>query len=80
MKRVLSVLVMCAMAMMLVFSGCEKEGPAEKAGGKIDEAVEKAGDKLEQAGDKMEQAAEKAGDKLEDAGDKMEEATEKATD
>jgi len=32
--------------------GCEQEkGPAEKAGAAIDDAVGKAGDKLEEAGD-----------------------------
>jgi uncharacterized protein YjbJ (UPF0337 family) len=39
-------------------AGCEKEGPAEKAGEKIDEAIEQAGDKLEKAGDKIEEKTE----------------------
>ena len=33
---------------------CEREGPAERAGERIDEAVEKAGDELEKASDKIE--------------------------
>lgn len=32
---------------------CEQEGPAEKAGEKIDEAVEEAGEAVEEAGDKI---------------------------
>jgi len=60
MKRIVSLMVMCALSTMLVFSACEKEGPAEKAGKKIDKAVEKAGDTLEKAGDKVEEATDKA--------------------
>ncbi|MFZ7110658.1 MAG: hypothetical protein ACOWYE_03160 [Desulfatiglandales bacterium] len=37
----------------LSISGCEKEGPAEKAGEKIDETIEEAGEKMEEAGDKI---------------------------
>lgn len=38
------------------------EGPAERAGEKIDDAAEDVGDKMEDAGDKMEDAADKAED------------------
>jgi hypothetical protein len=31
--------------------GCEKEGPAEQAGETVDQAVEKAGDKVEDVTD-----------------------------
>ena len=48
---------------------CDKEGPAEKAGEKIDEAVDEAGDKMEQAGEKVDDAVEEAGDKMEKATD-----------
>lgn len=40
-------------ASILVMSGCEQQGPAEKAGEQIDEAVESAGEKIEEAGDKI---------------------------
>lgn len=40
-------------------SGCEKKGPAEKAGEKVDDALEEAGDKIEDAGDKVEDALDK---------------------
>lgn len=36
--------------------GCEREGPAERAGEKVDDAVEDAGDAAEDAGDKVEDA------------------------
>ena len=39
-------------AYILMFSGCEREGPAERAGEKINEAEEKAGKALEEAGEK----------------------------
>lgn len=40
-------------------AGCEKKGPAEKAGEKVDSAVEKAGKKLEKAGDEAERKTER---------------------
>lgn len=36
--------------------GCEQEGPAERAGKKIDHAVEKAGEKIEETGEKLQDA------------------------
>ena len=52
------------------FTACKKEGPAERTGKKIDEAVEKAGEKTKDA-------VEKAGDKIEEVGDKVKESTKK---
>jgi len=50
------------MVLVMAFSfglvSCEKEGPAEKAGKKVDQAVEKMGDQLEKAGDKVEKATD----------------------
>lgn len=51
--RIFPVLTLAALG--AVFAGCEQEGPAERAGEKIDEAVEQAGDTIEQAADKIEQ-------------------------
>lgn len=45
--------LMLASASLLALIGCEQEGPAERAGEKIDEAVESAGERLEEAGDKV---------------------------
>lgn len=50
------------------FAACKKEGPAERAGEKIDKTVEKAGEKVKES-------SEKAGDKIEEAGEKVKEAT-----
>lgn len=58
-KKVAIVLV----AGMLVagLSGCKKEeGPAERAGKALDNAVQKAGEKVEQAGEKIQDAAKDA--------------------
>lgn len=41
-------------------NGCQKEGPAEKAGEKVDEAVEESADALEEAADKMEDTVDDA--------------------
>lgn len=60
--------VAVSIAMMLGAVGCEQEGPAERAGEKIDHAAERAGDKIEQASEK---AAEKIEDAKEGASDKI---------
>ena len=51
-----------------LLAGCEQKGPAEKAGQKIDKAVEDTGKELQKAG-------EKVGEKLEEAGKKVKDAT-----
>jgi hyperosmotically inducible protein len=67
-----------ALALILVAavfaSGCEKKGPAEKAGEKIDRAYTEALEKAEEAGEKMEEA----GEKIDEAVRKAEEALEEA--
>ena len=52
--------------------GCKQEGPAETAGKKIDQAVERTGDTLTKAGEEVGKAVEQTGDALEKAGDKIE--------
>jgi outer membrane murein-binding lipoprotein Lpp len=55
-------------ALLVVLTGCQKqEGPAEKAGQKIDKAVEKAGEKIDQTTEKLGEKVEKAGEKIQDA-------------
>jgi len=53
----------------IAMAGCEQEGPAERAGAKVDEAVEDGKDRVEDA-------VERAGDSIEEAGDKIENATQ----
>jgi len=60
-----------ALALILVAAvfacGCEKKGPAERAGEKIDHAYSEAKEKAEEAGKKMEEAGEKIEEALEEA-------------
>lgn len=44
--------VLLVVASML--GACEREGPAERAGERIDESAERAGDRIEDAGDRLE--------------------------
>ena len=44
---------------MLAAAGCEKKGPAERAGEKMDHAVATAGQAVENTGDKMKDAVDK---------------------
>lgn len=37
--------------------GCQKEGPAERAGKEVDQTVEKVGQQIEKAGDSIQDAA-----------------------
>jgi hypothetical protein len=47
--------------------GCEQTGSAEKAGEKVDKAVDQAGKSMQKAGDKIEGAAKDAEKKVKDA-------------
>lgn len=46
-----------ALLLGLTLGGCNKPGPAEKAGKSIDSAAEKAGQQIKKAGDAIEKAA-----------------------
>lgn len=47
----LIVIAVLLMGMSVFAMNCSKEGPMEKAGKKVDQAIEKAGDKLEKETD-----------------------------
>lgn len=57
-----SAALVLAMGILLAgLSGCKKEeGPAERAGKSLDNAVQKAGEKIEKAGEKIQDAAKDA--------------------
>jgi len=63
-KNVAAVLVVSALSVWL--SGCQKEGPAERAGKEVDKAVGKAGQEIEKVGEKTGQLLEKTGEKVRD--------------
>lgn len=71
-------LAVFVLASVLGLSACKQEGPAEKAGQKVDKAVEQAGKKIdqatEQAGKKIEQAGETLSDKSKKAGEYIDDA------
>ncbi|ABB37117.1 hypothetical protein Dde_0316 [Oleidesulfovibrio alaskensis G20] len=50
--------VACVMLFALGLAGCSEEGPAEKAGKKIDQAVEQAGEQMQDLKDKAKKALE----------------------
>lgn len=60
--------------------GCEKEGPAEQAGERIDETAERTVDALEDAGKQgpMENIGEKADEQVQKAGDALQNQQEEA--
>lgn len=66
-------------ALLMALPGCQKqEGPLEKAGKEIDQAVENLGQPkegpVEQAGQAVDNAAEKTGEQIEKAGDSIQDA------
>ena len=50
------ILVFFSCMIIVSFPACKKEGPAERAGKKIDETIEKAEDKIEEAGEKVKES------------------------
>jgi len=75
-------LAFCIGLVVLILGGCQKEGPAERAGKEIDEAAERLGEAVEKkgpverAGEKIDNAVEDAGEALEETGDKVKKSTE----
>lgn len=71
------------MVLALGLSACESKGPAERAGERIDEAAEQAGEALEpegpgeRAGEQIDRAMERGGEALEGAGDRAKENTQR---
>ena len=61
-----SLVVVVMLASFLGLAACKQEGPAERTGQKIDNAVEQGGKKIDQASEKAEKKIEKAGDALSD--------------
>ena len=50
-----------------LLAGCEQKGPMEKAGQKVDKAVEGMGKDMKKAGEKIGEGLEDAGKKVKDA-------------
>lgn len=79
---------LAAGALALPLGGCGQEGPAERAGEKIDDAVESAQEGVEdavnppgpaeRAGEKIDEAVDEAKDMASDAAEAVEEKAEEA--
>lgn len=48
-------LILTLLAIMSVSVGCEKKGPFEKAGEKIDNGIQKTGDKIDEGAQKVDE-------------------------
>jgi gas vesicle protein len=92
MHRTVALRLFLAAGLALAAAACKQEGPAEKAGRKMDEALEKLrhGDEgvVERTARKLDEALEEAGDEIEDAvddvkddlGDAVDELRDEAAD
>ena len=54
-KHLNQLLIAGTLLALVTCVGCEKKGPAQKAGEKVDEAVQKTGDAVKDAVDKAKQ-------------------------
>lgn len=63
--------LLCGLMLIGFISACEQEGPAEKTGEKVDQAVEETQETMEEAGEETQEAAEQAGESVEEAGEEM---------
>lgn len=59
-KTIVALFLMAILA--FAFVGCEKDGPAEELGEKVDDAIDDAGDAMEDAADEVEDAIDEAGE------------------
>nr|WP_321403936.1 hypothetical protein [uncultured Desulfobacter sp.] len=57
MKRLFYILAVL-FTISIFFQACEKKGPAEKAGEKIDHVIESAGDAIKDAGESIKDTAQ----------------------
>jgi hyperosmotically inducible protein len=60
------VMLILSSTLTISLSGCEKQGPAEKAGKSIDSAIEQSGDKIQSTSDALDRQTEKASIALDD--------------
>lgn len=72
-------ILIATFGLTVMFSGCEREGPAEKAGEQMDQAVEETEDAMEDAMDHqgpMEKVGENIDETMEETREKVEESME----
>lgn len=75
--------VLAAGLLVLGLAACEKKGPAEEAGEKIDNAMESAGQSMSKAADDVKQGAaemtNEAGKKMDAAGEQIQQSATDAS-
>lgn len=49
---------MCVLTTGLFFAACEEQGPAERAGERMDETAERMGESMEEMGESVEESGE----------------------
>lgn len=80
-KKYISMLSLAIiLSITLISTGCESEGPAEKAGEQIDQTIEKGKDAVEDAADEITGTgpAEETGEAIDEAVEETEESMEEA--
>ncbi len=75
-KYIATLLFITTLALTLLTFGCDSQGPAEKAGEKVDKGVESTQDAAGEAVDKItgQGPAEKAGESIDETAEKMKES------
>ena len=68
-KNLNELLVVVAVVVVMTGVGCEKKGPMEKAGEKVDRAAQKSSDAIKDAAEKTKDAAKDTADKAKAAAD-----------
>lgn len=71
-----SLVVLCCGFFLFAFTGCESEGPAEKAGEKVDKFMSQTKEKVEEAGKAMQESAEDAAQEVHEGAEKASRAIE----
>jgi len=61
-KKFLAIMIL--ILSIFAFTACESKGPAEKAGEKIDQAVEETTDKAKEVTEAVKEKAEEAGEEV----------------
>jgi hypothetical protein len=62
-----TILALSLVGALGVMTGCDREGPAERAGKDVDPETERVRDRVDDSADKAGRDLERAGDKIQDA-------------
>lgn len=71
-----ALVVFCCGFFLFAFTGCESEGPAEKAGEKVDKLMSQTKEKVEEAGKAVQESVEEAGEEVHEGAEKATRAIE----